>query len=704
MTNSPSTSFSISPDVANMSETDLLHGWFGSHINLTNPILRKTALIFSRVFEENRKQEITNESFLQYIHSELTPADIFCESMLSNQQFYSKLRDQLNGLLLIPDPPCTQATRIPKKIAHTLYPGQQFEVLRQTAVHLIEEFDTRSKGTSVNRGKSGSSSQDQNDERQNVQNNGVQKMSNEERTTNNKHYGPVNDNEGGNSRTYGESEFGRNPNFHYNRNYQPGVQNQNHQHNPINFQQSMPFNSSASQFNFPHYPHMMMNINPQAPGQGNFAASNPLWNAFQQMQAQMNMLAYQLQNQPHGGIENNSNVNGQPRPNTENTPDQRTNNQHKHREHQSPKYNSHIQPEQFNRNESNSHKTHNDIALRYRESNKQYSGADEEDLEEFISKYNIHARDCKLNDQEKLQYFHNMFRNDAWRVYNNSILPRVDTFESACTLTRKHFNPENTQTRIKDELSTLRLEDFSKKEGSTRGGLKKLIAYIRDKSALCPESHRHESHRVDFLKEAIIGNDWADSILSKVDNNTSYQSLGNDLLKKLQFEEKKKLKQGSMKKPTDEHQDDSSDEERKPKIFFTQPKYTKHLSKTLFPGYENSNSCWNCDKPGHKYFKCHKPIDYEKIATRKISYLKNKKHISKSSATKRVLYEVLSGLDELTKQNANDISSSETDDDNSSSHSGESDTVDDTNRINHIYDDLTRNCMNSNLPQPEEDF
>ena len=73
----------------------------------------------------------------------------------------------------------------------------------------------------------------------------------------------------------------------------------------------------------------------------------------------------------------------------------------------------------FEANKNN--RNHHDISLRFKSRDDKYGGLEEEDLAEFITQYDTLAKDYRLSDEEKLQYFHNLFKREALRYFNTFV-------------------------------------------------------------------------------------------------------------------------------------------------------------------------------------------------------------------------------------------------------------------------------------------
>ena len=319
---------------------------------------------------------------------------------------------------------------------------------------------------------------------------------------------------------------------------------------------------------------------------------------------------------------------------------------------------------------------HHHINVRFKNRESKYSGTDEEHLQDYIDAYLATSEDYKLTPRQKLQYLHNLFRGDALRFYNANVRNRATAFGEAISMIFSHFNSPDVQQRVKADLSTLSLKQFAEKEGSMAKGLSSLAAYIANRVPQCPPCFRSESNKVDFLKQAVLDQPWAREILVRIKPSTEFQPLYTELANALQLnQEVEQRTQGSHSQPRE------STKTSKPFIYFTQPRTVKSMAKAMFPGNDQSPSCWNCGRKGHRFSKCHKKIDLARIAARKAEHLSKKG--DRRQNTKRVLYELVSGLNDLcqigedddaesdvVKAFFGDISDDESDNDSSSSIEG----------------------------------
>lgn len=289
---------------------------------------------------------------------------------------------------------------------------------------------------------------------------------------------------------------------------------------------------------------------------------------------------------------------------------------------------------------------HHDIANRFKGKESKYSGSENEDLQEFLAQYSAVARDYQLTASQKRQYLHNLLRGDALRFYNEEIEGRYSTYNESVSVLSSHFNSLDKQQRVKADLSTLSLATFASREGgSVTKGLSSLAEYISSRAPQCPVSFRHESHKVDFLRNAVIAYPWAQPVLSCVNQETRYQGLFTQLANALQVHEEARHRNQPALTNSAVHSKSGGSSSEKPFILFTQPRYQKKLARKLFPGSREGKECWNCGTPGHRLSQCRKPLDATAIAARKAAFYDRKNN--SNAGSKRVLYELASGLNEL---------------------------------------------------------
>ena len=101
---------------------------------------------------------------------------------------------------------------------------------------------------------------------------------------------------------------------------------------------------------------------------------------------------------------------------------------------------------------------------------------------------------------------HDIFKGEALRFFMSNVKGKERTIGGAVQLMREHFNGIDKQQRIKAELSATTLDNFiQKSNGIVRDGLSSLSTYINNRISQCRVGYRTEQHKVDFLRQAVIG-------------------------------------------------------------------------------------------------------------------------------------------------------------------------------------------------------
>ena len=288
---------------------------------------------------------------------------------------------------------------------------------------------------------------------------------------------------------------------------------------------------------------------------------------------------------------------------------------------------------------TSNNRLHHDIAQRFKNKDEKYGGTDDEDLFEYLITYETTADDYEMSEEQKCKYIHNIFKEEALRHYNANVRPQSRCYKESKRLMLLHFNSPDVQVRVKNELQRIKFQSFIQKEGSKPKALSLIASYISNRSRKCPPAYSHETHRVEFLKKALMKEEWAKSILLEVNDTTQFQSLYTKLANALQFFEE-----------ADENTATSEPNHHgKPSIFFTQPKYGRKITGKLFSGAQYDKLCWNCDKPGHRHNDCRKKHDPVRIAAAKARFLEKKSRYRRPgmSTAKQVLYELAEELREI---------------------------------------------------------
>ena len=160
------------------------------------------------------------------------------------------------------------------------------------------------------------------------------------------------------------------------------------------------------------------------------------------------------------------------------------------------------------------HIAHN-LSNRFRKDDK-FTGKLGEDIDEFIANYDDAVSDFALSGIQQLKYFHLVFDGEAKQFYRRNIANKADSYEIACSLMRNEYNSFTRQNHVRKFLQGLRLQAImDKKNCSPNEALEELRSQISKFAPQGPKNHRSEEDKVEYLHDAVIGIDWAQSALTQ---------------------------------------------------------------------------------------------------------------------------------------------------------------------------------------------
>ena len=125
--------------------------------------------------------------------------------------------------------------------------------------------------------------------------------------------------------------------------------------------------------------------------------------------------------------------------------------------------------------DSNGSRNAMNIGKRFHNKDSNYSGADNENIMDFIVQYDLVSWDFHQSQFEKLQYVHNLFRGEALRYYYAEIEPLGSNYANIIAKMKSQFNLISKEQCVKAELSGSSLQgEVEKSEGNRRKALRYL--------------------------------------------------------------------------------------------------------------------------------------------------------------------------------------------------------------------------------------
>ena len=92
----------------------------------------------------------------------------------------------------------------------------------------------------------------------------------------------------------------------------------------------------------------------------------------------------------------------------------------------------------------------------------------------------------------------------------------MNTYAHAVEMINREYNSPVRQSRVKDVLSQLRLCNKLGENQDEGEALAKVYKTIIKLSPQVPISHRGNAHRIEFLRNAVVGYEWATEPLSRI--------------------------------------------------------------------------------------------------------------------------------------------------------------------------------------------
>ena len=123
----------------------------------------------------------------------------------------------------------------------------------------------------------------------------------------------------------------------------------------------------------------------------------------------------------------------------------------------------------------------------------------------FVDEYKQITRDYGLSQTQKLQYMHNLLRQDAKRFYIDKVDGYATSFNQAVDIIESEYNPKVRQTKVKNYFNTLRLTKFISEGLQVSEALAKVHNVINKLARQALASHRGEAHKIEFLHHAVVG-------------------------------------------------------------------------------------------------------------------------------------------------------------------------------------------------------
>lgn len=275
-------------------------------------------------------------------------------------------------------------------------------------------------------------------------------------------------------------------------------------------------------------------------------------------------------------------------------------------------------------------------------------GRSDEDWLTKLSRYQFMCTQNKVTASDKVNYLHYMLDGAALQFFINEIEGRINNWGEVMKRFHERYASAAKQDYISHRLNELHISQFE--TGDDASESKALRKTIDELDRLTPMSHpedRTDRSKMLHLQEAIVGKEWAKTVLSNVSaNELKYHTL----IERLEYSLQQHQKFSAASHSEGRHNDlrtsrwksinfagqgrygnePSSRNTIVPKQphyganrFSHRGQYSKgHLPRQRFSSA--SLACHNCGKPGCRWYKCTQPLDMHRVAKNKLKYANEK--------------------------------------------------------------------------------
>eukprot|EP00170_Pyropia_yezoensis_P005631 contig_22869_g5647 len=168
--------------------------------------------------------------------------------------------------------------------------------------------------------------------------------------------------------------------------------------------------------------------------------------------------------------------------------------------------------------------------MRFQDPAAKFSGNLSESWSEYVAEYQHVAREYELTASQKVQYLHSLLRGDGKRFFLDRVHGTAATFAQAVDMVGAEYNSIVRNDWVKNYLISMRLSALFKNGTDITAALEKTYKTISKLAPQVPRSHHCVSYKVEFLRNAVVGNAWATELLSRIaTHRLTFQQLYGEL-------------------------------------------------------------------------------------------------------------------------------------------------------------------------------
>jgi hypothetical protein len=166
----------------------------------------------------------------------------------------------------------------------------------------------------------------------------------------------------------------------------------------------------------------------------------------------------------------------------------------------------------------------------------QFTGGPNENILDYIQENKLAIRECDLSPSMQKYFFYKLFRTSSEPLIFYRNKPKdVFTFDDAVNIMVKRYNTSERQARVHTYLKCLRFTSFRFDENlDASSTVTALTSEISKLSPIGPPQYQGEVHAVEHLRNAVLGETWANDVLRAMHSQTiSFSEFGTNLRRAL---------------------------------------------------------------------------------------------------------------------------------------------------------------------------
>lgn len=328
---------------------------------------------------------------------------------------------------------------------------------------------------------------------------------------------------------------------------------------------------------------------------------------------------------------------------------------------------------QSSNHEDKDRKTAYSMAQHFKNKSDRFSGKLGEDVHEHFRNYELASNDYKLSPEQKLAYLHNLFEGEAKQYYHSTAFSKANSYNEAKENIIRFFDTRTRQVRVRQYLQSLTLSSIMEKRScDVSDGLEYLRNIISKFAPQGPHAHRGQEAKVEYLYNAVLGNQWASTALTNCYAQAepwSFTQLS-QALDSAWLQEQQKNKQTKIIEPTQHN--DTTEILWETQRYYGNPRGKRsQISRTFRSTHRKKGvpRCWNCNEQGHMSYRC--PQKSRNMTSNVNSAIRRN-----PKKANRILFELCQQYDAEQSESSDNSSSDEEDSDHD-----EDDTVNDANFV-----------------------